>query len=75
MESKRRYQYKGQVTDIFGNVIDRSFTGRTIAGSEKKALNNLQFQWKMSHNYPRDSKIFLSGVLTPMGEIELKGAG
>lgn len=68
-----RYQYSGQVLDIYGNVLDRNFNSRTIAASDSKAKSNLSWQWKTENKYPRNYKIELTGSLKKIGVIELKG--
>lgn len=45
MGEPRKYVYKGPVVR-FGRVIAESWTGETSAVSEKKAMTNLEYQFK-----------------------------
>lgn len=52
------YHYKGSVTQ-FGKEIACNWEGRTFAETERKALNNLNFQYKIQHNLAKTAKISL----------------
>jgi len=57
-----RYFYEGPVME-FDRVVENSWTGETMAVSERKARSNLIFQWKKSHNRTAGSKITLPGKI------------
>ena len=52
------YHYKGSVMQ-FGKEIARNWEGCTYAVSERKALNNLSFQYKTQHKLAKTAKILL----------------
>lgn len=56
------YLYKGPVME-FGKLIDRDWFGRTYAPSDKKAMSNLKYQFKMQTGRMPGSKISLPGAL------------
>ena len=58
-----RYSYNGPVA-VFGQIVDRNWSGKTTAVSEAKARSNLIFQWKKTHNYNAGSKVTLPGPIT-----------
>lgn len=60
---QKLYFYEGPVTQ-FNKVINEKWTRCTKAVSEKKAISNLQFQYKMKHKMTANSKIELPGTLT-----------
>lgn len=62
------YFYEGPVTS-FGVTINRFWRGRTVAASPAKAMSNLAFHYKMTHQLTRDYKIELPGKLTRGDEI------
>ena len=53
------YHYKGSVTQ-FGKEIAYNWEGQTFAETERKALNNLSFQYKIQHNLAKTAKISLA---------------
>lgn len=53
------YRYQGSVMQ-FEKEIARNWKGETFTVSKKKALNNLAFQYKLSHNLARTAKISLN---------------
>lgn len=57
------YTYEGPVFS-FNNCISNCWKSSTIAISEKKARNNLMFQFKKNNNMCSNTKIVLTGVLT-----------
>ena len=57
------YLYEGPVTK-FGMCIDNRWSGSTCAASEKKARNNLAYQYKKQHKLTANSVIGLPGKLT-----------
>lgn len=57
-----KFKYDGPVTS-FGRVIQEQWEGYTIAESEKKAKNNLIFQFKKNNNMIAGSKVELPGDL------------
>lgn len=56
-----RYMFSGHVIDQFGNMLDRHWAGETYAESMAKAKSNLNYQWKIKNNYPRETKVILEG--------------
>lgn len=63
----KTYSYAGPVYE-FETCINNFWEGETRAVSEKKARNNLAYQYKRSHCKSADAKITLPGNV-----IELKG--
>ncbi len=61
-----RYSYNGPVKE-FDRIISLGWSGETFAKSEKKARNNLAFQYKRSHGRSASSKISLPGKLVKEG--------
>lgn len=59
----KKYSYNGPVME-FCNCVQKKWSGETFAVSEKKAKNNLAYQWKKNHNRCSYSKISLPGKLT-----------
>lgn len=57
-----RYFYKGPVCE-FGKLVQNTWSGETMAVSEKKARNNLIFQWKKKNNRAACSKVTLPGKI------------
>lgn len=65
MEKKSKiYQYRGPVTDGFGNVIETYWFTETFADSRAKARSNFMYQYKKECNLPLHSKICLPGETT-----------
>ena len=62
MKEKKLYRYEGAVTS-FGNVIKDIWKAGTQACSEKKAIANLMFQYKVKNKLDRGAKIELPGKL------------
>ena len=58
----KEYHYSGPVY-YFDDCIDPSWESSTYAISAKKAINNLAYRYKKSHNYSPNSKILLTGAL------------
>lgn len=58
MEFKRYYHYEGPVV-AFGKVISNRWKSKTIATSEKKALNNLANQFKKEANLLPSARVNL----------------
>ena len=56
------YIYEGPVIE-FGKLVQERWNGKTIASSEKKAKNNLAYQWKRKNNRTPMTKISLPGNL------------
>ena len=61
--TQKLYFYEGPVTQ-FNKVINKKWSRYTKAVSPKRAIANLQFQYKMKHGLVADSKIELPGTLT-----------
>lgn len=57
-----KYAYNGPVME-FGKCITNNWAGSTYATSEKKAKNNLAYQFKKNNNRMPASKITLPGEL------------
>lgn len=57
-----RYSYEGPVKE-FDTIISSLWKGTTYAESEKKAKNNLAYQYKKTHGKANSSKISLPGKL------------
>lgn len=58
----RKYSYSGPVTS-FGICVTQKWTGETYATSEKKARNNLSYQYKKYNNRIALSRIELPGKI------------
>lgn len=56
------YTYDGPVMEFDRCITDR-WKGTTYAVSEKKARNNLAYQFKIRNNRIASAKIFLPGEL------------
>lgn len=56
------YTYEGPVMK-FDTCIAARWTGSTYAPSEKKAKNNLAYQFKKENNQVASSKIILPGTI------------
>lgn len=65
IKPRKEYTYSGPVME-FNKCIQHNWTATTWAPSEKKALNNLAFQYKRDNNRAADSKITLPGKITPV---------
>lgn len=61
-----RYSYNGPVLE-FDRLVQNYWKGTTMAESEKKARNNLAYQWKKQNNRTANSKVFLPGKLETGG--------
>lgn len=59
-EPYHKYIYDGPVLE-FDRIVAEHWKGETMAPSEKKARNNLAFQFKKQHNKVARSKITLPG--------------
>lgn len=57
-----QYSYNGPVME-FGKCIVNNWKGSTYAASEKKAKNNLAYQFKKNNNRAPAAKISLPGEL------------
>lgn len=55
-----KYIYDGPVLE-FDRIVAEHWKGETMAPSEKKARNNLAFQFKQQYNRVARSKITLPG--------------
>ena len=55
---KKHYIYKGPVYS-FEQIINENYHAETDAVSEKKALSNIQYRYKLSHKLNADAKITL----------------
>ena len=58
MENKKHFIYQGAVYS-FNQIINNNYYAETKATSEKKALSNIQYKYKLSHNLNIDAKITL----------------
>lgn len=58
----KQYSYDGPVME-FGRIIANRWQATTSATSEKKALNNLAYRFKMQNNKIPSAKIKLPGKL------------
>ena len=61
-----RYIYSGPVAE-FDKIIDNNWYGETMADSEKKARNNLAYQFKKNNHRVPGTKITLPGTLKIVG--------
>lgn len=53
-----RYIYKGPIYS-FNQIINDNYYAETEAVSEKKALSNIQYKYKLSHKLTVNTKITL----------------
>lgn len=53
----------------FDNLICEKWSGETVASSDKKAKNNLTYQFKKKHNRTARTKITLPGKIKIIEEI------
>jgi hypothetical protein len=58
-----KYIYNGPVK-VFDTVVNPCWAGQTIASSERKARNNLAYQYKKEFNKSRDARVSLPGKLS-----------
>lgn len=58
-----RYRYEGPVME-FERLLTDHWEGETIAPSERKARNNLTYQFKKKNNRVAGSRITLPGKIT-----------
>lgn len=56
------YYYDGPVME-FDKIIATRWKGTTMAESEKKAKNNLSYQFKQQYNKTSNTKITLPGKM------------
>lgn len=56
------YYYDGPVME-FDRIIANNWKGTTMAESEKKAKNNLSYQFKQQHHKTSNTKITLPGKM------------
>lgn len=61
--SEREYTYIGPVL-YFDRCVQNRWIGTTKAISDKQALTNLTYQYKMQNGYKPNTKISLPGKLT-----------
>lgn len=57
-----KYAYSGPVL-IFDTCVEENWKGVTYAVSEKKARNNLMYQWKKKNGRVATSKVTLPGKI------------
>ena len=57
-----QYSYEGPVMELDRCVMEK-WSGTTRAVSEKKAKNNLAYQYKKSHNRTANTRVTLPGKL------------
>ena len=57
-----RFVYKGPIME-FGNLLADHWYGETVADTERKARNNLAYQFKKRNNRTASAKISLPGEL------------
>lgn len=57
------YSYTGMVLDGFGNCIETSWHGETIAGSMKQAISQLKYRYREECNLPKHAKLQLPGTV------------
>lgn len=63
MKTRKCYQYCGPVESL-GHLISEKWAGVTLAISEKKARNNLAFQFKKEMGFTPSVRIVLPGAVT-----------
>lgn len=61
-----KYRYEGPVME-FDTCVQNNWRGETMAVSERKAKNNLIFQWKKKNNRIAGTKISLPGKVYMVG--------
>ena len=54
------YTYEGPVLNNFKQIIANKWTGETYANTDKKAVSNLNYQFKKEHGLMQTAKIILS---------------
>lgn len=65
----KRYRYSGPVSQ-FGKCIYNKWTGETIAATERRAKNNLAYQFKKETGRLGTTNISLPGKLEEIEEVE-----
>lgn len=65
-EGYHKYVYEGPVFEFDRMLVDR-WRGETTAPSEKKALSNLTYQYKMKNNRVAGAKVTLPGKIKMVG--------
>lgn len=55
--AERTYIYRGAVLDGFGNLLDTTWFGQTIANSQRKARSNLAYRYKKERGMPMHVRI------------------
>ena len=53
------YSYSGPVINNFNKVIVNNWSGETYANTDKKAISNLSYQFKMEHGLLQTANIKL----------------
>ena len=66
-KSMKLYSYAGPVM-VFDKCVAHSWYGRTRAESERKARNNLRYQYCNSNNLNANAKVGLPGNLIMIEE-------
>ena len=61
-EERHKYVYNGPVL-MFDNIVAEHWHGETVASSEKKARNNLTYQFKTQNNMLPGSRYILPGEI------------
>jgi hypothetical protein len=61
-----KYTYEGSVK-VFDDIVTRSWTGSTMAESEKKARSNLAYKYKREHGLTPCARVTLSGKILLVG--------
>lgn len=61
-EERHKYVYDGPVL-MFNNIVAEHWRGETVASSEKKARNNLTYQFKTQNNMLPGSRYILPGEI------------
>ena len=62
-DNRLSYKYTGPVTR-FGTIISNEWNATTSAESEQKALSNLMYRFKATHNIEQWVKIEMPGIIT-----------
>ena len=62
-----RYLYDGPVRE-YDRCVNSRWRGETVAPSEKKARNNLAYQYKKKYGKVQNTKIVLPGRLVVLDE-------
>ena len=60
------YRYQGPVMS-YDKCVQENWEGETIAVSERKARNNLAYQWKKRNGYAPSFKVRLPEALIIVG--------